>query len=494
MMTMIRIEDLTFSYDNSFEKVFDHISLVLDSDWKLGLIGRNGRGKTTLLKLLMGQYEYQGKIISPVRFDYFPYQIDEPYRLVQQIFSELCPEVQEWELIRELSYLNMDKDVLWESYELLSQGEQLKVLLAMLFLHKGQFLLIDEPTNHLDSQGRETVANYLQKKKGFILVSHDRYFLDRCIDHIMAVNKDTIDIQKGNFSLWYDQYQKNQSREMHKNEQLKKEIRNLKQSARRTSLWSDQVEASKKGALDKGYVGHKAAKMMKRSKALEARQQKAIQAKATLLKNTETTDELKISPLPCRGTLVTFDHVSIFYDQKRICHDVSFTIENQDRIILAGKNGCGKSSLLKLLLKEDISYDGSLFFDHDLIVSYVSQDIAWLKGNLKSFVRERKIDESLFKTILRKMGFERTDFEKNMEDFSDGQKKKVLIASSLCQRAHIYIWDEPMNYLDIFSRIQLEELLCAFLPTMIIVEHDHVFCDKIATKVIWLDKNYLDKK
>ena len=281
---------------------------------------------------------------------------------------------------------------------------------------------------------------------------------------------------------------------MHKNEQLKKEIRNLKQSARRTSLWSDQVEASKKGALDKGYVGHKAAKMMKRSKALEARQQKAIQAKATLLKNTETTDELKISPLPGRGTLVTFDHVSIFYDQKRICHDVSFTIENQDRIILAGKNGCGKSSLLKLLLKEDISYDGSLFFDHDLIVSYVSQDIAWLKGNLKSFVRERKIDESLFKTILRKMGFERTDFEKNMEDFSDGQKKKVLIASSLCQRAHIYIWDEPMNYLDIFSRIQLEELLCAFLPTMIIVEHDHVFCDKIATKVIWLDKNYLDKK
>lgn len=208
-MTLIRVEDLSFSYDNSIEKIFDHISFVLDSDWKLGLIGRNGRGKTTLMKLLMGYYEFQGKIISPIRFDYFPYDIDEPYRLIEQIFSELCPGVQEWELVKELSYLNMDKDVLWQSYELLSQGEQLKVLLAMLFLRKDRFMLIDEPTNHLDSQGRDTVAKYLQKKKGFILVSHDRCFLDRCVDHIMALNKNSIDIQKGGFSVWFEQYQKN---------------------------------------------------------------------------------------------------------------------------------------------------------------------------------------------------------------------------------------------------------------------------------------------
>ncbi|MBM6930060.1 ABC-F type ribosomal protection protein [[Clostridium] spiroforme] len=493
-MTMIRVEDLSFSYDNGFEKIFDHVSFVLDSDWKLGLIGRNGRGKTTLLKLLMGYYEYQGKIISPMKFDYFPYVIDEPYRLVQQIFSELCPEAQDWELVKELSYLNMNKDVLWQSYELLSQGEQLKVLLAMLFLHKDRFLLIDEPTNHLDSQGRDVVARYLQRKKGFILVSHDRYFLDRCIDHVMALNKNSIDIQKGNFSLWYERYQTNQSRETQKNEQLKKEIKGLKEAAKRTSLWSDKVEASKKGALDKGYVGHKAAKMMKRSKSLEMRQQKAIQVKAQLLKNTETADDLKISPLQGRGTLVTLDHVSIFYDHKRVCHNVSFTVGAHERIVLSGKNGCGKSSLLKLLLHENICYEGSLYYDRGLIISYVSQDIRGLKGNLKRFVRERKIDESLFKSILRKMGFERTDFEKHLEDFSDGQKKKVLIACSLCQRAHLYIWDEPLNYIDIFSRIQIEELIRKFLPTMIVVEHDRMFCERIATKVICLDENYIDKK
>ena len=493
-MTMIRVEDLSFSYDNGFEKIFDHVSFVLDSDWKLGLIGRNGRGKTTLLKLLMGYYEYQGKIISPMKFDYFPYVIDEPYRLVQQIFSELCPEAQDWELVKELSYLNMNKDVLWQSYELLSQGEQLKVLLAMLFLHKDRFLLIDEPTNHLDSQGRDAVANYLQRKTGFILVSHDRCFLDRCIDHIMVLNKNSIEIQKGGFSLWFEQYQKNQSREMQKNEQLKKEIKVLKQAALRTSLWSDQVEASKKGAWDKGYVGHKAAIMMKRSKTLEARQQKAIQSKAQLLKNTETTDDLKIRPLPSKGIVVTFDHVSIFYDHKRVCHNVSFTVGAHERVVLSGKNGCGKSSLLKLLLGEKIDYRGSLFFDRGKIISYVSQDITWLQGDLQQFAIENKIDESLFKTILRKLGLERIDFEKKLEDFSDGQKKKVLIACSLCQSAHLYIWDEPLNYIDVFSRIQIEELIKEFQSAMILVERDRMFCNRVGDRVICLDENYLDKK
>lgn len=493
-MTLIRIEDLSFSYDNSIDKFFDHISFVLDSDWKLGLIGRNGRGKTTLLKLLKGYYEYQGKIISAMRFDYFPYDVDEPYRLVVQIFEELCPDAQEWELMRELSYLNMDKDILWQSYEFLSQGEQLKVLLAILFLRKEHFLLIDEPTNHLDIQGRDTVAKYLQKKKGFMLVSHDRCFLDECIDHIMVFSKNSIDIQKGNFSIWFEQYQKSLSREFEKNEQLKKEIKVLKEATQRTSLWSHKVEASKKGALDKGYVGHKAAKMMKRSQNLKARQQKAVQVKSQLLQNKETADELKIKPLYSKGTLVALDHVGINYDQKRIFHDVSFTVENHERVVLSGKNGCGKSSLLKLLLGEKIDYQGSLFVKRDLIISYVSQDIGWLKGNLKELTREKLIDESLLKTILRKMGFERIEFEKNLEDLSDGQKKKVLLACSLCQSAHIYIWDEPLNYIDVFSRIQIEELIKEFEPTMIMVEHDRMFCQRLATKTIYLNENYLDKK
>ena len=111
-----------------------------------------------------------------------------------------------------------------------------------------------------------------------------------------------------------------------------------------------------------------------------------------------------------------------------------------------------------------------------------------MHGNLSDYAREKNIDESLFKAILRKMDFERLQFEKKMENLSEGQKKKVLIAASLCEKAHLYIWDEPLNFIDIFSRMQIENLIEAYCPTMIFVEHDRRFMKKIATKIVDIDK------
>ena len=177
-MSMIKIENLTFSYPTSYDNVFENVSFQVDTDWKLGFVGRNGRGKTTFLNLLLGKYEYSGKILSSVQFDYFPYPVSDKNRITEDILQEVCPLAEEWELMRELSYLDVDVDVLWRPFETLSNGEQTKVLLAALFLNEGHFLLIDEPTNHLDAKARKSVAAYLKKKKGFILVSHDRRFLD----------------------------------------------------------------------------------------------------------------------------------------------------------------------------------------------------------------------------------------------------------------------------------------------------------------------------
>ena len=177
-MSMIKIENLTFSYPTSYDNVFENVSFQVDTDWKLGFVGRNGRGKTTFLNLLLGKYEYSGKILSSVQFDYFPYPVSDKNRITEDILQEICPLAEEWELMRELSYLDVDVDVLWRPFETLSNGEQTKVLIAALFLNEGHFLLIDEPTNHLDAKARKSVAAYLKKKKGFILVSHDRRFLD----------------------------------------------------------------------------------------------------------------------------------------------------------------------------------------------------------------------------------------------------------------------------------------------------------------------------
>ena len=484
-MSMIRVENLTFSYPSSYDTIFDNVNFQIDTDWKLGFVGRNGRGKTTLLNLLLGKYEYSGKIISSVQFDYFPYPISDKKQMTEDILREVCPLAEEWELMRELSYLDVNADVLWRPFETLSNGEQTKVLLAALFLNEGHFLLIDEPTNHLDATAREKVSEYLKKKKGFILVSHDRRFLDGCVDHILSLNRANVEVQSGNFSSWIANFERQQEFELAQNTRLRKDISRLQKSAKRSAVWSDRVEASKRGAADKGYVGHKAAKMMKRSKAIEERKNQAIEQKSALLKNAETVDTLKIQPLEYHtNMLMSFSDVSVIYDGRQVCKPVTFELQSGERVIIDGKNGSGKSSLLKLLSNYPIEHTGTVTIGSGIVISYVPQDTSHLKGRLSEFAEKNNLDESLFKAILRKMDFERVQFEKDIKDFSGGQKKKVLIAKSLCERAHLYVWDEPLNFIDVYSRMQIEQLIESFSPTMLLVEHDIAFRDAIATKIV----------
>ena len=486
-MSMIRVENLTFSYPSSYDNVFENVSFQIDTNWKLGFIGRNGRGKTTFLNLLLGKYEYQGEIYSSVEFDYFPYVIKDKNRPTEEILFEVCPNAEEWELLKELSRLEVREDVLERCFCTLSNGEQTKVLLAALFLNEGHFLLIDEPTNHLDAAARETVSRYLKSKRGFILVSHDRNFLDGCVDHILSINRSNIEVQSGNFSTWLVNFQRQQDFELAQSAKLKREIDDMKKSARRTSDWSARVEASKigNGSVDKGFIGHRSAKMMKRSKVIEMRQQRAIEEKSGLLINQEIAEDLKLFPLTYfSDTLTLFSDVAPVFEGKDICQPVSFEIKRGDRIALDGKNGSGKTSLLKLLMGQQIEHRGTIRIGSGLVISYVPQDTSDLSGILTDFAENSHIDQSLFKTILRKMGFDRIQFEKKIEDFSAGQKKKVLLAKSLCEQAHLYVWDEPLNYIDIYSRMQVENLLTAFSPTMIFVEHDIAFRDNIATKTI----------
>ncbi|WP_435164363.1 Lsa family ABC-F type ribosomal protection protein [Paenibacillus glycanilyticus] len=492
-MSMIHVQNLTFSYPSSFDPIFDDVSFQIDTDWKLGFIGRNGRGKTTFFNLLLGKYEYSGNIVSSVEFNYFPYPVSDKSRLTCEILEEICPQAEDWQFLREISYLEVDAEVMYRPFETLSNGEQTKVLLAALFLNEGQFLLIDEPTNHLDTHARKMVAKYLKRKKGFILISHDRKFLDGCVDHILSINRADIEVQSGNYSSWKLNFDRQQEHEGKTNERLQKDIGRLQQSSKRSANWSNQVEASKNGTtnsgskLDKGFVGHKAAKMMKRAKSLEARQNKAIEEKSTLLKNVEKTESLQLEPLEYKSKeLMQLSDVSVMYDGELVNKPLSFKVEAGDRIVLDGKNGSGKSSILKLILGEPLRHTGTVNVSSSLVISYVQQDTSHLKGKLSDFIEEHQIDEPIFKSVLRKMDFDRIQFEKDISHYSGGQKKKLLIAKSLCERAHLYIWDEPLNFIDVYSRMQIEELIKSFNPTMIFVEHDRIFQEEIATKTVVL--------
>lgn len=492
-MSMIQISNLTFAYEGGYDNIFENLSLQIDTSWKLGLIGRNGRGKTTLLKLMLGQYPYQGQISADVPFDYFPFTIEDPDLSALEAAQSACPDCPQWVLLRELSKLKIEEETYYRPFGTLSLGERTKILLAALFAKENRFLLIDEPTNHLDQPARRLVGNYLAGKQGFILVSHDRAFLDRCTDHILSINPAEIQIQKGNFSSWQENKRRQDQFELSRNEKLKKEISRLSGAAKQTSQWAIQVEKEKYGSQnsglrpDRGYIGHKSAKMMKRAKSLEARRLDALEEKESLLKNLEHTEDLKIKPLPFPGRrLAELKDVAIRYGNLTACEGVSFTIEPGDRIVLQGKNGSGKSSVLKLLLGESLLFSGQLIKDSRLKISYVSQDTSYLKGSLAEYARSHQVEESYLKAMLRKMGFSRSQLEKGCADLSGGQKKKVLIARSLCESAHLYLWDEPLNDIDLFTRIQIEDLLLAGNPTLVFVEHDETFASKIATKAVIL--------
>ena len=507
-MAQIKVNDLSFSYENSFDPIFDHVSFAIDTSWKLGFIGRNGKGKTTFLNLLLGKYEYSGSISMDWPCDYFPYKIlpEELERTADELMDQWKPGVESWRVMCELSELCVDAELLYRPIQTLSFGERTKVMLAVLFAGENDFLLIDEPTNHLDQEARDIVKKYLAGKKGFILVSHDRDLLDACIDHVLVLNRSTIEVQAGNFSSWWDNKTRADAFAKAENEKHLKEIGRLKATMQQSQSWATKNENTKIGydpikehdrtKNARSYIGAKTKKMESRVKVFEQRMERNIAEKEGLLQDIEQIRDLRLSPMDhYKDRLVETGDLSLRYRDadSEVFSGLTFEIRNGDRVFLQGRNGCGKTSLIKAILASagigdmgNIELNGMLQTASNLKISYINQDTSHLHGDLRMHAFENQVDYSLFLSVLRQLALEQAQFEKKIEEFSEGQKKKVLIATSLLTPAHLYIWDEPLNYIDVFSRMQLEKLIREYSPTMLIVEHDVRFKEKMATKIVEL--------
>lgn len=517
-MAQILVSHLTFTYPGSFEPLFQDVSFTLDSSWKLGFVGRNGRGKTTFLRLLMGDYPYQGAIQTTLSFAYFPFDVQDTDRTALETVRSVIAPFDAWgqtlqtadpmseayqqafdlflahdgyiidELIaREAGLIGVSEEALSRPFSTLSGGERVKLLLAALFLRRNAFLLIDEPTNHLDDAGRAAVRDYLKTKSGYILVSHERSLLDACCDHILNLGNRRITLEQGNYATFHENQQRQEAWELARNAQLKHDIAQLENAARERESWSNAREKSKSAQYDSGYVGHKAAKLMQLSKNLERRQERAIAEKRELLQHTESAEPIKIVPEPYRTQrIIELSKLSVDYGAGPLFAPVDLLLERGARVRLKARNGAGKSSLIRLLMGEDVPHTGEIRRARDVEISYVPQDTAHLRGSLTDFADAQGLDRPLLLSLLRKLDFSRTLFEFPMETYSAGQKKKVLLAASMCRRAHLYIWDEPLNFIDILSREQIEEAVLASGMTLLFVEHDETFSARVATHTVEL--------
>lgn len=517
---------MDFYYDEYFNPVFEHVNLNLDVNWKLGLIGRNGRGKSTLLNLIHGRLEpTKGKVNVPLKTEFFPYVYDDDGTTLRVIRNCIAP-FDQWEealhayedemshtgkvidaygellekytdndgfiinelIEKEINLMGLRPDILYDEFKTLSGGEKTKIQIIAMFVKRNRFMLLDEPTNHLDLEGRLSLANYLKQKSGFIVVSHDRHFVDMIVDHILSINKNNIYIEKGSYTSWqYNKDLKDQY-EYKTNEKLKREIKNLEEASKRSRKWSADKEREKIGSDgDKGYIGAKSARLMKRAIVFEKRINKSLEEKKDLLKNVEQTRDIILKQDETeQDVFLEVRDLQVGYGDRTIIKDLSFVLQKGERLWLKGENGSGKTTLIKALMGELKVQSGQIRFSDGITFVYSSQIPRWRSGYLLDRMSEEGIERHWFQMVLNYFDIDETFYQRPIEAFSEGERKKIDIARSLMGKEHILIWDEPLNYVDITIRQQIEKAIERYKPTMIFVEHDAYFGEHIATGEILL--------
>ena len=263
--------------------------------------------------------------------------------------------------------------------------------------------------------------------------------------------------------------------------------------SRETDKYGKPSEKGSGGVFDTGAIGARAARTMKRSKNIENRMYDQIEAKEGLLKDLEDVDRLTMNYHESRhGQLLKVENLSLSYpEQSPLFVPLSFELARGKITALTGPNGIGKSSVLHYLLGTFAGEASGELLRPNVKISYVRQNYENNHGTLQDFAEENQLDYSTFLNNLRKLGMERNVFQNRIEEMSMGQRKKVELAKSLAQTAELYIWDEPLNYLDVFNQKQLEELLLSVKPTMLLVEHDQTFLENIQAEQILLDRTTL---
>lgn len=513
-MAKITFERVSFCYPEVYTSVFENVSFSIDTNWKLGLIGRNGRGKTTLLKIMNGELlQTNGTIKKDVNVEYFPYQysgevkitldvikecIGNLYSLEQHLddasmlekYIELDGFRMEGKIRKEASKIGLKENALNRSFETLSSGEQTKALIIALFFKSNSFVLLDEPTNHLDICGKEELKNYLKKKRGFILVSHDREFLDSLVNHILSINKVDISIEKGNYTTWENNKKLTEEFERRTSENLQKEIARMENNIVQKRQWANISNKQKYHFASNSRTNGVQA-YLNQAKRSEERVKKNIEVKKSLLKNYEERKALVFTQDNKEGWIIKINDLSFSYiENDKLIKNLSLEICEHDVVWIKGKNGSGKSTLLKLITGQ--IYNPAVIYNGNVIFSILPQEINmkdWHNGLefLKSMLdNEDEYNSSI--QICELFDISEELLKNPCDTYSSGEKKKIYLAQVLSRRNNVIVLDEPLNYMDVMFRMQIEKAFELVRPTVLLIEHDEYFLQGISTIILNLDE------
>ncbi len=524
-MIEIGISNLEKSF--GVDKIFENVTFDIKDKEKIGLVGKNGVGKTTILKIIYGQeeassgqvskrkalkvgyleqvYSFKDEMLTEdvLKLSFFDlFQLESEMNTLQKSFDNLIGDELDKAIkkysqlhdnydamggynIKEKSDkitkgLNISNTMLRSNFNTLSGGEKTRVVLGKILLENPDVLLLDEPSNHLDIKSIEWLEEYLKSYEGSaLIVSHDRYFLDRVADKIVELSSDGASVYNGNYSKYVVQKELKFLQDLKDYESQQKKIKKMEEQIKRYRIWGEMRDSDK---------------MYRRAKELEKRLEKIDEFKKPIKDKKIKSFALNSSD---RTGKIVYDvkELSKSYGNNALFKDANFTVFYRDSVAILGENGTGKSSLIKMMLGEITADFGEIKQGSKLNIGYLPQEISFEDESLKIidyFSYKYNITIGETRNELAKILFTDDDVFKRITNLSGGEKTRLKLLTLMYQKSNVLILDEPTNHLDIDSRESLEEDLINYDGTIIFISHDRYFIDKVATRILEIENKNIN--
>lgn len=511
-MIEISLNKINKSY--GFNNVLNNLSFDVKTNERIALIGSNGCGKTTTLKIIMGIESYDSGNISIRKESKIGYLTQMPpkeddnvsaksvyLRGVQELIDlenkisdfvenmssnekdiKLLDKLQEefrisggYSLKEKIEKIRngfkITNELLDREYNKLSGGEKTLINLASIILSNPDILLLDEPTNHLDIDTLEWFEEYLSSYNGtIVIISHDRYFLDRTVNKIIEIENGNANIYHGNYSYYLKESEKRLMVEFQNYKNQQKEIKALKEAIERYKVW---------GAKSDNPM------FFRRAKAIETRLEKM-----EVIEKPKTKSELRINlnvEDRTSNRVMVISNLDLKIGNKELLRNSHMEVYYKERVCLMGKNGAGKTTLIKNILNN--THD-NIKLGTNIKIGYIPQEIRFDNEDLTIYEHMRKIfvgSESELRSKLNQFYFTADNIDKKVKNLSGGEKVRLKLLELILKNANFLILDEPTNHIDIDTREILEESLLAYDGTILFISHDRYFINKIATKIVMIE-------
>jgi len=507
MTTLLRCRHITKAFGE--HEVLKDVNFDIGKHEKIGLVGLNGAGKSTIANILTG-------VLPPDKgqIEFFQHHVtigyvkqDATFKLFQKqqaIDITAKDKRYYWQIA---SHLGVDN---WhgERLEVLSGGEKTKLALSFAIATMPDLLILDEPTNHLDFKGVEWLISELKAMEiAIIIISHDRYFLDKTVSSIHEIEEGKLTFYKGNYTEYRHEKKRRYESQLHQYKEQKKVEAHIEQEITRLKEWSAKAhrEAGKVGKMTEMRTGvkefhRKKAKMMDRQVKSKIKKLEKIEIEGVKKPKEEQSVFFEWSQSEKKGkSVILAENIEKSFDDKPLFQTSSFYIQRGEKVGIIGPNGCGKTTLLKMITGEMNPDAGHLWTSPTIKWSKLEQDAKDLNGTstVSEWISELTVSKEQFSyaiTVLTNMGFNQALLRKSIQALSHGEKIRLRFAQLIMEPQHIIVLDEPTNHLDLIYREQLEQALTEYVGTVIVVSHDRYFLESICHKLLVFEDGVIKRK